>query len=184
MEFTCRDAVGLVPSYMDGELSEPRAALLRKHLLDCPACRSAVQEGKAMSRWFVRAERHELAAPAGFAARVSRRAFAGDAGSDSFAGTSSEAALGVEVASEPATVERGRLLQFVLTLTAAAAAVMLLASVALREVDRPGSGHLNALNPPPSVDAVLQRLEELNRREAPAEDRPAAARSEAAPEAR
>lgn len=186
MEFTCRDAVGLVPSYMDGELSEPRAALLRKHLMDCPACRSAVQEGKALSRWFPRPERQELAAPAGFAARVSRLAFADVAANRLSDSAAAEDAVGIDVAGEAATAEGGRLLQFVLTLTAAAAGLMLLATVALREVDRPGSGRLDALNPPPSVDAVLLRLEELNRREAQAQNRPAgsADRPEAATEAR
>jgi anti-sigma factor RsiW len=81
MDFTCQDALPLVPSYLDGELSQARAGLLRKHLLDCQACRASAQDSKSISRWFVQPARAEFAAPSGFAARVSRRAFAGDTGS-------------------------------------------------------------------------------------------------------
>ena len=79
MKPTCDDARALVPSYLDGELSEAQASPLRAHLLDCPACRGVAKEGKALRRWF-EFEPAPVSVPAGFAARVARRAFAGDPG--------------------------------------------------------------------------------------------------------
>lgn len=150
MDFTCQDALPLVPSYLDGELTEARAGLLRKHLLDCQACRATAQDSKSISRWFVQPARAEFVAPSGFAARVARRAFAGDTGSFEPA--------------QPAPREResGRLLQFVLSLSAAAAAVMLISAIALRDQGLPAADSLNAANEPESVEAVLRRLDELN----------------------
>lgn len=156
-DFTCREALPLVPSYLDGELSEVRAGLLRKHLMDCAACRTSAQDGKALSRWFVRPERAEIPVPSGFAARVARRAFAGDVGSSTGSAGREE---------EVGAREQGRILQFVLTLTAAAAAVMLIAAVGLRDRELSGDGKLRARNQPPSKDEVLLQLDELNRREA------------------
>lgn len=150
MDFTCQDALPLIPSYLDGELSQARAGLLRKHLLDCQACRASAQDSKSISRWFVRPARAEVAAPSGFAARVARRAFAGDTGS-------------LEVA-RPAPRENGRLLQFVLSLSAAAAAVMLVSAIALRDQGLPAADSLNAASEPEAVETVLRRLDELNRR--------------------
>ena len=154
MDFNCQDALPLVPGYLDGELSEVRAGLLRKHLLDCAACRNSAQDAKALSRWFVGSERAEIAPPSGFAARVARRAFAGDVGS------------GSELA-PAAPSEGGRLLQFVLTLTAVAAAVMLISAIALRDQRLPDSDQLEAATPPPSLDSVRLQLEDLNRLEHP-----------------
>src|SRR5688572_13151145 len=159
MDFTCQDALPLVSSYLDGELTEVRAGMLRKHLLDCSACRNSAQEVKVLSRWFVAPERLEIAPPAGFAARVARRAFAGDAGSHSGLETGQPE---LELA-KPA--ESGRLLQFVLTLTAVAAAVMLVSAIALRDQRLPSAGRLDAATPPVQLQPVLQRLEELNRLE-------------------
>jgi hypothetical protein len=152
MDFTCQDALPLVPSYLDGELTEARAGLLRKHLLDCSICRNSAQDSKSLSRWFVTPQRLEFAPPTGFAARVARRAFAGDVGSNPE----------LELA-QPR--ESGRLLQFVLALTAVAAAVMLVAAVAMRTQHLPNANHLEAATPPASVDSVLLRLDELNRLE-------------------
>jgi hypothetical protein len=162
-DFGCAEALPLVPSYLDGELSEARAGLLRKHLLDCSPCRTSAQDAKALSRWFAHSGRGELGArpefapPAGFAARVARRAFAGD--------------VGVHPVLEREAVqagprEGGKLLQFVLGLTAAAAAVMLVAAVALRDQSLPADGRLRATNQPPSKESVLLRLEALDRAEA------------------
>ncbi|HTF90502.1 MAG TPA: zf-HC2 domain-containing protein [Planctomycetota bacterium] len=152
MEFTCQDALPLVPSYLDGELTEVRAGMLRKHLLDCSSCRNSAQDVKVLSRWFVAPERLEFAPPAGFSARVARRAFAGDVGN----GPELEMA-------KPA--ESGRLLQFVLTATAIAAAVMLVSAIALRDQRLPGAGRLDAATPPAPVQVILDRLKELNRLE-------------------
>ena len=151
MDFTCQDALPLVPSYLDGELTEVRAGLLRKHLLDCSACRNSAQDSKVLSRWFVQSERRECAPPSGFAARVARRAFAGDVGS--------------EEAVEASSRETGRVLQFVLTLTAVAAAIMLVSAIALRNQRLPEADQLGASTNPPSVHTVLLRLDELNRLE-------------------
>ena len=117
MTIQCNEALPLVWSYLDGELSETQAQPLRKHLLECHACRNSAQDGRSLKRWFVRSADAELV-PEGFAARVARRAFAGDTG---------ERAL----PARRATVEP-RHLGFVLALTAAAAAALLALSFALR----------------------------------------------------
>ena len=52
----CIEARPLIPSYLDGELSEAQARPLRKHLLDCPECRSGAQGEKNLKRWFVQEE--------------------------------------------------------------------------------------------------------------------------------
>src|SRR5258705_12108957 len=74
----CNQAQPLIPSYLDGELSEPQAAPLRRHLLDCQPCRAGAQSEKNVKRWF--SATAAIAVPKGFAARVARRAFAGDTG--------------------------------------------------------------------------------------------------------
>src|SRR6185436_4437001 len=74
----CIEARPLIPSYLDSELSEAQARPLRKHLLDCPECRALAQGEKNLKRWFV--EEEATAVPRDFAARVARRAFAGDSG--------------------------------------------------------------------------------------------------------
>ena len=56
MTMTCNEALPLVWSYLDGELSEAQAAPLRKHLLECNGCRNSAQHGKTLKRWFVRSE--------------------------------------------------------------------------------------------------------------------------------
>ena len=71
----CDRLKALVPVYVDGELSEELAAPMRRHLMECGACRAAVAEAKAMASWFVPGP--EVAVPAGFAARVTQRAFKG-----------------------------------------------------------------------------------------------------------
>ena len=122
MHITCDHATGLVPAYLDGELSEAQAAPLREHLLACHGCREIAKEGKTLKRWFVADD--APAVPVGFASRVARRAFAGDLG---------------EVAA-PALVEQepeGKLLPFILRLTAAAAAVLLILAAALQFQSRP-----------------------------------------------
>ncbi len=122
---TCESAAALVPSYLDGELSEAQASPLRAHLLQCPACREVAKDVKSLKRWFV--DEGPVAVPPGFAARVARRAFAGDPG------------LEVAPAAQAGAAD-GRLLDFVLRLTAAAAAVLLLLAAALQMKARPTSG--------------------------------------------
>lgn len=129
---TCENAAALVPSYLDGELSEAQAGPLRAHLLQCPACREVAKDLKSFKRWFV--DEAPPAVPPGFAARVARRAFAGDLGLAP-AGETARAPAGPGSASAD-----GRLLVFVLRLTAAAAALLLCLAAALQLQARPTSG--------------------------------------------
>lgn len=163
MEMTCPDARVLVPAYLDGELSEARSSLLRKHLLDCHSCRTGAQDGKNLKRWFSAAREHEqaepLPAPSGFAARVARRAFAGDRGLL----TPSAAPSAELVGTSDATRKEGKLLRFVLGATAVAAAMALLLALAGglkgREVGSSMSADDRAL---PPAKQVIEELERLN----------------------
>ncbi|NOT30561.1 MAG: zf-HC2 domain-containing protein [Planctomycetes bacterium] len=129
MKTTCDDARALVPSYLDGELPEPQSAPLRTHLLACPACREVAKEGKVLRRWF-EAEPARVSVPAGFAARVARRAFAGDPG--------------LLVPEPPAVRPRRPLLPFLLLATAAAAALLFVLAVAIQRESLPHSNRLDA----------------------------------------
>jgi anti-sigma factor RsiW len=140
VKLSCDNARSLVPSYLDGELSEAQASPLRAHLLDCPACREVAKEGKALQRWFGHPE-SPPAIPAGFAARVARRAFAGDPGL---------------LAPEPREVRRRRpLLPFLVAATAVAAAILLVLAFAIQRESLPRANHLEALQEdrPPWLDA-------------------------------
>lgn len=172
----CREALLLIPGYLDGELSEEQAAPLRRHLLDCPGCREAAKDEKNLKAWFP--EPVPARVPAGFAARVARLAFA-PAPSRSGAGAEPVRTLrparpvpalagapGVLAASPEASVE-GRLLPFVLTLTAAAAAILLLFAIGIQSLQNPNTTSLRAEDQVPLPRAeVLRELEELNRAEA------------------
>lgn len=147
-DFTCTDARPLVPAYLDGELTADRASPLRQHLMECADCRTATQTHKAQSRWFVPTP--EVSAPAGFAARVARRAFQGDTG---------EAPLPNETLAP--------VLPFVLKMTAAAAGLLLVLSGVMRAVDIPTGGELRADDAATmSLDDALERLEDLDDEEA------------------
>lgn len=164
----CNQTQTLIPSYLDGELSEAQAAPLRKHLLDCQPCRAAAQGGKALKRWFV--EDEPMAIPAGFAARVARRAFAGDTGTGEAFTTTATVAAGPardEDGRENGR-EGGRLLHFVLWTTAAAAGLLLTLSIGLRDLTLPGTRNVQADSTPEqlSVDQALEKLDDLNRAEA------------------
>src|SRR5262245_16363421 len=77
----CTDARPLIPAWADGELSEAQAAPLRAHLLGCRDCRGSTQDLRALHLWFdAGAVDGSSLVPPGFAARVARRAFAGDRG--------------------------------------------------------------------------------------------------------
>lgn len=164
MNATCKPFAPLIPAYLDGELSDAQAGPLRRHLLECPACRREVAGEKALKRWFV--AEPAPAVPAGFADRVARRAFAGDPGLDVAA---------------PARAEEGRLLPFVLTLTAAAAALLLVVAAALHGQVVPAGGPLGAEDDVPmkleQVLGELERLERSDAAEAPGEN-PAGGRAE------
>jgi anti-sigma factor RsiW len=156
----CSDARPLVPSYLDGELSEAQAGPLRRHLLDCQACRAGAQSGKNLRRWFVAGE--PVAVPRDFAARVARLAFQG--------GTVTAPALSdfelVPAAPPPRTLrgaDEARILKFVLRLTVAAALVALLASVAIQSLRRPSTAELRADDRPTmSLDQAVERLKQIN----------------------
>jgi anti-sigma factor RsiW len=138
MKITCDDARPLVPGYLDAELSEAQAAPLRTHLLDCPACREIAKEGKAFQRWF-EYEPAPVSVPSGFAARVARRAFAGDPGL---------------LVPEPSTVRRRSLLPFLLVATAVAAALLFVLAIVVQNESLPRGKELDALEKsPPWLDA-------------------------------
>jgi anti-sigma factor RsiW len=130
---TCQGARSLISSYLDGEVSEVQAAPLRGHLLSCFACREIAKEGTALSRWFhPLAEEDRLAgrAPAGFAARVARRALAGDPG--------------LLIPQRTGAPSDRRHLSFVLWLCAAAAAVLFVLAIALQRGTLPRGDQLEA----------------------------------------
>jgi anti-sigma factor RsiW len=135
VKITCEEAWPLVPGYLDGELSEAQASPLRAHLLDCPACREEAKRGKALRRWFD-VEPAPVSVPAGFAARVARRAFAGDPG--------------LLFPEPPAARSRRSLLPFLLVASAVAAALLFVLSIAIQRESLPESNGLDALdgNPP------------------------------------
>jgi anti-sigma factor RsiW len=156
MNAVCRDASALIPSYLDGELTEAQAAPLRKHLLSCQACRGSAQSEKNLKRWFVEAE--APAVPKDFAARVARRAFAGDRGEpvdvDTLAGIASKPRTRPLTAAKPE-----RVLRFVLALT----------SVAAQNSRLPRGSELSADDRvTPTLEQVEKRLDELNKQEAEA----------------
>lgn len=172
----CDEALALIPSYLDGELTESQAAPLRRHLLDCQACRAGAQGEKNMKRWF---QAQALAAiPQGFAARVARRAFAGDTGEPQIEITpvASPAAHGApfdlraRLESARGSASRAQedpIFRFVLQATAAAALVVLALSLALRSQTLPSGTSLRAADERGeiSVEQALERLDELNLRE-------------------
>ena len=154
MTLRCNDALPLVPSYVDGELSEAQARPLREHLLDCRDCRGAAQDLKGLSRWFASdVDDPNALVPSGFAARVARRAFAGDTGQPepAFPGLSSPAERG----SDP--------IGFVRELTGLAAAVLVALAVGFRMQQVPSGERLRA-DEMLSFQEIEQRFEDLNER--------------------
>jgi len=149
----CQSARPLIPLYLDGELTEPRASALRPHLLECPECRGVAQGGKALKTWLVPTE--PVSVPDGFAARVARRALAGDPG--------------LPVESERARVAAGLaaerqetpILQFVLQAVAVAAVLLITLSIAIRRQELPDSEGLRASTG--DAPSSLRALDEMNR---------------------
>jgi anti-sigma factor RsiW len=155
----CQDARRWIQGYLDSELQEEQAAPLRKHLLDCQACRVSLQAEKNIKRWFVQPK--SVAVPRDFAARVARRAFAGDRG-ERF----SEPALvggGAVLSFDTARTEQ-RSLRFVLTLTAAAAVVLMMLAFSIRGLNLPSGTNMKADDTrTKSTEEVIRELDELNR---------------------
>ena len=137
MNTSCDDVKTLLSSYLDGELSEAQAAPVRSHLMACTTCRDTVQEGKVIRRWFQAGAGEPVPIPSGFAARVARRAFAGDPGLL----VPAEAETSPAETAEP---KRAPLLPFLLTLSAAAAVLLFVLSLLLREQAGPTGGDLRA----------------------------------------
>ena len=131
----CKDCLPLIPSYLDEELSEAQAAPLRQHLMDCRLCRKALSGERAFKRWFEHEPVVEVAVPAGFAARVARRAFAGDLAR----GDRDEARAGREH-----ELREAPLLRFALASTAIAAAVLLAVSMLISQAKLPDGDTLRA----------------------------------------
>ena len=144
----CQDVKPMVPGYLDGELSEAQAGPLRRHLLECSACRGVAQEERGLKQWFVD-EGTPVTVPRDFAARVVRRAFAGDTG-ERFE----------ESAVARASGEHGRVLDFVLQLTALAAALLLVLSIGVRNIEGTPRGEVQADHA--SLESVLEELDRLN----------------------
>jgi len=131
LKIQCDNASSLVQSYLDGELTEAQAAPLREHLLDCPGCREQAKDGRTLRRWFQDTKtehpgRDESLVPEGFAARVARRAFAGDPG------------LLIPEA------RRTNLMPFLLAATAVAATLLLVFSIVLQRQTIPDSEVISA----------------------------------------
>jgi len=147
--FDCAQAAPLIPAWADGELSEARSAPLREHLLGCRDCRASMADLRALSLWF-QPGAAAPAVPPGFAARVARRAFAGDTGERA-------------QAADATSGERRRTLDFVLVLTALAAVLVIALGLALRARELPAGGNLHADDrSTPSTEEILERLEALN----------------------
>lgn len=167
----CQDARGSIQAYLDGELNEERAGPLRKHLLDCQPCRASAQSEKNLKRWFAKAKTPATSLiPRDFSARVARRAFAGDPG-ERFTEphTILVGAGGATMAAASRSDERN--LRFVLTLTAAAAVLLVVLSVAIRGLTLPSSKTLIA-DERTTIEDARKQLDMLNQQ-------PAAAVSEA-----
>jgi anti-sigma factor RsiW len=159
-QMECQEARRWIQGYLDGELQEAQAAPLRKHLLDCQPCRASAQSEKNLKRWFV--EPKSVAVPRDFAARVARRAFAGDRGERFSEPVMVGAGGGGAVLSMAAARGEERNLRFVLTLTAAAAAVLMMISLGIRSLNLPSGTKMRA-DDTMSIEEAHKRLDELNR---------------------
>ncbi len=157
MSIRCQDALPLVPPYVDGELSEAQAAPLREHLLGCQACRGSAQNLKGLKRWFAPSNRHagnpDDRVPAGFAARVARRAFAGDTGERPEAPLPTPTIQPARAAHEHTG--------FIRELTGLAAALLVALTIGLRMQDVPSGERLRADEMMPLTE-VRDRLDQLN----------------------
>jgi anti-sigma factor RsiW len=164
----CNQAGPLIPSYLDGELSEAQAGPLRRHLLDCHACRSSAQSDKHLKRWFVKDA--AVAIPRDFAARVARRAFAGDRG---------ERYSDMPTSLVAARADDGRGLNFILQLTSLAAVLLIALSLALGNLKLPSGVKLQAQPPETTLERAIEDLDRLNANDAakPASSVPATSTS-------
>lgn len=157
----CERALELLPRYGDGELSESTSAVLRHHLMACPACRSVAAEQRSLARWFEPTE--PVAVPVDFAARVaaaiqaSPRADAGPAVASAagFAADGTGSPAEDRGAALQSTREAGPVRDFVLFLTAAAAVALFALSIVIGLGGKPEEETLSASE----VTEVLRMLE-------------------------
>ena len=157
MNEVCERVRPLMPAYLDGELGEESARELRHHLMDCQPCRTAAQGERALKRWFQAPVSAEV--PVGFAARVARRAFAGDVGS-----------ADVGMAGPRSLEPVGGLQGFLLRATAAAALLLIGLSGLMSRSQAPAGDALRAEDQaPPSLEELLRELDRLE--QAPPEAR-------------
>ena len=163
----CDRALPLVPLYLDGELSDVQADELRPHLLGCPACRTAIHAERALRAWFV--PEAPLAVPDGFAARIARRAFAGDRASGDAA-----PAPALRSGRVPRGVGGGRteLLPFAMRAVAVAALVLIVIAIAIRRLDLPAAD-LKADTQNWTLEDSLEALTRANQGLEPAPEEPA-----------
>lgn len=167
-DMDCQDARASIQAYLDGELNEERAGPLRKHLLDCQPCRGSAQSEKNLKRWFAKAKTPASSlVPRDFSARVARRAFAGDPG-ERFTEPNT-ILIGAGAGTMTATSRQDeRNLRFVLSLTAAAAILLVVLSVAIRGLTLPTSSNLLA-EPKTTIEDARRQLDALNQQPAAAE---------------
>ncbi len=183
MSLNCKNTRTLIPSYLDGEVSEAQAAPLRGHLLSCPACRELAKSETALQRWFAAPAAHQ--ATPGFSARVAQAAFHADEAREGKGATllphpsvHARAELpdsgrvdelpldelpldglpldGLPLDGAVGALEERSTQQFVLLLTAAAAAVLLLFAVALQRNAQPSRGGLEAT---PDLSTLFEEIE-------------------------
>jgi anti-sigma factor RsiW len=169
-DMECQDARQWIQGYLDGELQEAQAAPLRKHLLDCQACRASAQSEKNLRRWFVQPK--AVPVPRDFAARVARRAFAGDRGDRFSEPELVGAGAGGAVLSMRGAREDHNL-RFVLALTAAAAAVLMVISMSIRSTKLPSGMDLHAQSGM-TIEEARSHLDQLNHKATPASNGQAA----------
>ncbi len=167
---SCNDARGMVGAYVDGELSEAQASVLRQHLLACVTCRGSTQSLKSLKRWFAaEAAEQPVTVPTGFAARVTRRAFAGDTGERNGGSVSAPLPQVVAVGASDTSGARStaaRLHSFVVGMTGLAAAAAVVAVLAIQAQKRPAERDLRADDSAiPSTSQLIDQLDALNRAE-------------------
>lgn len=188
---SCAEVTGLLARWSDGELDDVRSDEVRLHLLDCRACRALYGEKRTLARWIVphdvrvpvgfgvrvaRLASEHAARTGGRALDVSGLSVRGlsDRGLGAGAAAAVELVPAARATRELKSVHssaalasgdvarEGALLRFVLACTAAAAAALLVLSLALADRGAPTGEEMRA-EPLPEV---LRSLEALNEREA------------------